>query len=627
MFQQPYDVSVPQIIPRELKQFGYDLFAAPSSTFAPVTDVPVGPDYVLGPGDTMTIYMWGLVENVLTVIVDRNGNIFLPKAGTIRLAGLRFSEGEAQIREALAKYFKKFEIKVAMQDLHTITVFVVGEVTKPAGYTISSLSTITNALYVAGGPSKQGSMRHVKLIRNNKTIVVLDLYDFLLKGDKTNDLRLETADTIFVPPIGPVAAISGTVKRPAIYELIGPTRISQLIEMAAGLIATSSLHRVQVERIRGHREKVMIDLDLTTLYEKKEPLVDVEIHDGDFVKVFPIDTAIYNWVRLEGAVRYPGDYEWKPNLKISMLLSPETVLPQAHLDRIEVIRIKPDFTYEALYTNLGAIFQGDATQDIVLEKRDRIVVNTELRPVESIVLAGEVKRPGVYTIVKGERLSSVLRRAGGFTPEAFLKATVFTRKAVRESEKVQLDKFILSQQASILQESAAYAAGGQTGEEAVDQRLISSQRIQFLNILSQQIPLGRMSIRLDQPERLENTPNDILVGDGDSLYIPRRPSSVLVLGSVRNQSAFLHKEGSNFQYYLELAGGLTPDADEKGIYILKADGSAETSFLKMRKIEIGDTVVVPLSTAAKYRPIPLARDIATIIGQFAVTLGVILAIF
>ncbi|MFH0872257.1 MAG: SLBB domain-containing protein [bacterium] len=627
MFEQPYEVSVPQVIPRALKQFGYDLFRAPSSTFAPVTDVPVGPDFILGPEDSMTIFMWGLVENVLSVTIDRNGNIFLPKAGTLRLAGLRFGEAEIQIKEALAKYFKKFEVKVVMRDLHTIKVFVVGEVVRPGGYTISSLSTISNALYVAGGPSKQGTMRTIRLMRDNKTVITLDLYDFLLKGDKTNDLRLETGDTIFVPPIGPVAAISGMVKRPAVYELKGPTRISQLIEMAAGLVPMSYLRRVQIERFRGHQEKVVTDLDVSALYEGKDPGADIEIKDGDFIKVFPIDTMVYNRVRLEGAVKYPGDYELKPNLTLSQLLTPEKLLPQAHLEKVELIRLKPDFTYEVLYVNLRSLLQGDLSQDIALQKMDRIVVSTELRALETVTVSGEVKRPGTYTIVKGEKLSSVIRRAGGFTSDAYPKAAVFTRKTIRDTEKEQLDKFLKAQQQALLQESAAYAAAGQAETEAAVQRQAVAQRQQLLTLLSQQIPLGRMAIRLAEPEKLENTPDDILLTDGDTLFIAKRPSSVLVLGSVYNQSAFLHKEGENYQYYLERAGGLTREADGKGIYMLKADGSAEKSFLKMRKIEVGDTIVVPVSTEAKYRPIPLARDIATIIGHFAVTLGVLIALF
>ena len=627
MFEQPYDISVPQVIPRTLTQFGYDLFKAPSSTFAPVTDVPVGPDFVLGPGDSMTLYIWGLVENVLRVTIDRNGNIFLPKAGVLRVGGLRFSEAEAQTREALSKYFKRFELKLAMNDLHTIKVFVLGEVAKPGGYTISSLSTISNALYVAGGPSKQGSMRNIRLIRNNKALVILDLYEFLLKGDKTNDLRLETGDSIFVPPIGPVVAISGMVKRPAIYELKDPTKITHLIEMAAGLVPMSYLRRVQIERISQHHEKVAMDLDLTALYEGKDPKADIEIRDGDFIKVFPIYSMIYNLVRLDGAFKYPGDYQLKPNMKLSQLLTPEKLLPQAYLDEIELIRLKPDFTYEVLHLDLRRLLRGDLSQDIALQPLDRIVVSTELKPIEKVTISGEVKRPGTYTITKGERLSSLIRRAGGFTPDAYLKAVVFTRDTIRQAEKEQLDKFLKMQQQIILQESAAYAAAGLSETEAAEQRQAAAQKQQYLTLVAQQVPLGRMAIHLAEPEKLENTPDDILLVTGDSLTIPMPPSSVLVIGSVYNQLAFLHKPNQNFQYYLARAGGPTPDADEGGIYLLRADGSAETSFLKMKKIEVGDTIVVPVSTAAKYRTVPLVKDIATIIGQFAVTLAVVARLF
>ena len=627
MFGQSYDVTVPQDINRILSQFGYDLFQAPSSTFAPVTDVPVGPEFILGPNDTMMIYIWGLVENILYLTIDLNGNIFLPKAGILHISGLRFAEAEAQIKEHLAKFFKRFDLKMTMKDLHTIQVFVVGQVAKPGGYTISSLSTISNALYVAGGPSKQGTMRNIRLIRNNKALVTMDLYEFLLKGDKTNDLRLETGDTIFVPPLGPVAAISGTVKRPAIYELKGPTPIVQLIEMGAGLVPMSHLRRVQIERVRNYTEKVAIDLDLTALYEGKDPQANIPILDGDFVKVFPIYSKIYELVRLDGAVKYPGDYQCKPGMKLSQLLTPEKLLPQAYLDKIELVRLKSDFTYEVLLFNLRGLLQGDVSQDIQLQPLDRIVVSTELRPLETVTIAGEIKRPATYTITKGEKLSSLLRRAGGFTPDAYPKATVFTRETVRQAEKEQLDKFLKRQQQAILQESAAYAAAGLSETEAAEQRQVADQRQQYLILAAQQVPLGRMEIHLADPEKLENTPDDILLVTGDSLTIPKRPSSVLVIGSVYNQSAFLHKPNQNFQYYLARAGGPTPDADESGIYLLRTDGSAETTFLKMKKIEVGDTIVVPLSTAAKYRVVPLVRDVATIIGQFALALGVFIRLF
>ena len=424
-----------------------------------------------------------------------------------------------------------------------------------------------------------------------------------------------------------MAAISGTVKRPAIYELEGPTSISQLVEMGAGLVPMSHLRRVQIERVRNYTEKVAIDLDLTALYERKDLKADIQILDGDFVKVFPIYSSIYELVRLEGAVKYPGDYQCKPNMRLSQLLTPDKLLPQAYLDKIELVRLKSDFTYEVLYFNLRGLLQGDVSQDTELRALDRIVVSTELKLVEAVTIAGEIRRPGSYTIIKGERLSSLIRRAGGFTADAYPKAAVFTRDTIRQAEKEELDKFVKMQQQVIFQESAAYAAAGLSETEAAEQRAVALQRQQYLTLAAQQVPLGRMAIHLAELEKMENTPDDILLMTGDSLTIPKRPSSVLVIGSVYNQSAFLHKSNQNFQYYLARAGGPTPDADESGIYLLRADGSAETSFLKMKKIEVGDTIVVPLSTAAKYRLIPLTKDIATIIGQFALALGVFIRLF
>jgi protein involved in polysaccharide export with SLBB domain len=314
-------------------------------------------------------------------------------------------------------------------------------------------------------------------------------------------------------------------------------------------------------------------------------------------------------------------------MRLSQLLTPDNLLPQAYLDKIELVRLKSDFTYEVLYFNLRTLLQGDVSQDIELRALDRVVVSTELKLVETVTIAGEIKRPGNYTITRGERLSSLIRRAGGFTADAYPKAAVFTRDTIRLAEKEELDTVLKMQQQMILQESAAYGAAGLSEADAAQQRAAAAQRQQYLTLAAQQVPLGRMAIHLAEPEKMENTPDDIPLMTLDSLTIPKRPSSVLVIGSVYNQSAFLHKANQNFQYYLARAGGPTPDADESGIYLLRADGSAETSWLKMKKVEPGDTIVVPMSTAAKYMVVPLTKDIATIIGQFALALGVFIRLF
>src|SRR3989454_11538795 len=201
-----------------LRQYGYSMFAANVSTFAPVDDIPVGPDYVLGPGDDLSINVWGAVDSTLIRTVDRNGRIVLPKVGDLRIWGLTFSQADRLIRDELARYFRGFQASVTMGRLRTVSVHVVGEVCQPGVYTLSSLSTVTNALYSAGGPTKLGSLREVRLLRSNVQVARIDLYDFLQRGDRTRDYRLESGDTIFVPTVGDVVAVAGEVKRPAIFQ-------------------------------------------------------------------------------------------------------------------------------------------------------------------------------------------------------------------------------------------------------------------------------------------------------------------------------------------------------------------------------------------------------------------------
>ena len=233
-----------------LRQYGYSMFAGNVTTFAPVDDIPVGPDYVLGPGDDLTINVWGAVDSTLIRTVDRNGRIVLPKVGDLRIWGLTFSQADRLIRDELSRYFRGFQTSVTMGRLRTVSVHVVGEVCQPGVYTLSSLATVTNALYSAGGPTKLGSLREVRLLRSNVQVARIDLYDFLQRGDRARDYRLESGDTIFVPTVGDVVAVAGEVKRPAIYEVQTGTRLADVVTLAGGVTppasVTTSARRVPV---------------------------------------------------------------------------------------------------------------------------------------------------------------------------------------------------------------------------------------------------------------------------------------------------------------------------------------------------------------------------------------------
>ncbi len=596
-----------------LRQYGYSLFASPISTFAPVEDVPVGPNYILGPGDTLMLNIWGAMEGQVILTVDRNGEVALPSAGPLRIWGLRFSQADEIIRKQLGRYYKGFKANVTMARLRTIRVYIVGEVCQPGAFTLSSLSTVTNALFAAGGPLKLGSLRNIQLKRNNHTVGTVDLYDFLLRGDKTKDFQLQSGDTIFVPPIGPSVAVAGQIMRPAIYELAGPTRIMDLIKMAGGLTPRSYMKRVQVIRARPNAGREVIDLDLSSNRGNGHGSREVILGSGDFVKIYPTDPRIYNTVRLEGAVKYPGNYELKSDMRLGDILAKDNLLPEAYSDRVEIARLKEDLTTEIISAELSKAWEGDEAQNIRLQRMDLISVRSNFKTPGTIKLEGEVVRPGLYRVTGGEHLSSVIRRAGGFTDKAFLKGSVFIRRSVESVERRRLNDFMYQQEQVLLADQT--------------QNDLLPQRREQLRLLASKITLGRIVIRLDEVDKLEGSANDIILEDGDSLKLPQKPSTVLVLGSVRNPTAVLHSEDKDLQFYLNRAGGLLPQAAPKEIYLLKADGSAIAGFMKLRDIEPGDVIVTPSDTSIKYDRLALIKSLATVAGQVAISIASMVAIF
>ena len=609
-----------------LRQYGYSMFSASVSTFAPVDDIPVGPDYVLGPGDDLTINVWGAVDSTLVRTVDRNGRIVLPKVGDLRIWGLTFVQADRLIRDELARYFRGFQTSVTMGRLRTVNVYVVGEVCQPGVFTLSSLSTVTNALFSAGGPTKLGSLREVRLIRNGYQVARLDLYDFLQRGDRTRDYRLESGDTIFVPPIGDVVAVAGEVKRPAIYEVRSDTRLADVVTMAGGVTPTSYLRRVQLVRALPSSERVTVDVDLTGYYLKGDEASNPPVNGGDLVLIHRSDPRIYNTVRVEGAVKYPGAYELKPMMRISQLLPVEKLLPEAQPERVEIARRKPDLSLEIVPVNLRRAWSGETDADVLLKPLDEVTVRTELKPARTITLTGQLVRPGVYTIAEGERLSSVLERAGGYTDRAFLRGAVFTRAALRRIEQEQLDNFVKAQEQRILATAATVVVGAEKEEVAATQQALQARREQ-LRMLATKVVVGRMVVHLDAPDKLKGTGDDVVVTEGDTLEVPEPPQSVLVLGSVRNSTSVQYKQGANVDYYINRVGGLSREADKKEVHIVKADGSAVSSFTNIRDVEPGDSIIVPPKAEEKIRTLPTIRDIVQTLGSALLGLAALAVLF
>jgi polysaccharide biosynthesis/export protein len=311
-----------------LRVYGRTLFNGVPSTFAPVDHIPVPANYSIGPGDQLLIRAWGKIDLDSVVTVDRNGQISLPKVGTLDVVGLRYDQLDGYLRTSIGSIYKGFELNVTLGHLRSIQVFVLGSARQPGEYTVSSLSTLVNALLASGGPSATGSMRHIQLRRADKLQSEFDVYDLLRKGDKSHDVQLLSGDVIFIPPVGAQVAISGSVNEPGIYELRGETTVNAALEEAGGLTELAATQRVLLERIDDHsvRKVEEFSLDASGL---QRPL-----QDGDLLRIDPISPKFENALTLQGSVAQPGRYVWKEGMRVSDLIpSRDFLITRNHWNR------------------------------------------------------------------------------------------------------------------------------------------------------------------------------------------------------------------------------------------------------------------------------------------------------
>ena len=297
-----------------LPVFGRDLFRQAPSTFAPGDQIPVTPSYIVGPGDDILLRLWGPESFNSQLTVDRSGSVYIPKVGAVHVAGLRFDQLQAQITSELSRSYRNFQISVNLGRLRSIQVYVVGEARRPGAYTISSLSTVLNALFASGGPDVQGSLRHIQVRRGGLTLGEFDLYDLVLRGDKSRDIPLETGDTIFIPPVGPQVAVAGSVRHPAIYELRGETTVAQMLALAGGLAPTAATGQISLERIEGNQRRHAMSVALNAAGGA------LPLRDGDVLYAGHISPGYEQSVTLRGNLANPGRFAWHPGMRLSEIL-------------------------------------------------------------------------------------------------------------------------------------------------------------------------------------------------------------------------------------------------------------------------------------------------------------------
>ena len=384
-------------------------------------DLPVGPDYVVGPGDSLSIDLWGGVSTKLVRVVDRQGRVTLPEAGPLLVSGRSLGEVQQSIQKAIGTQYRDTSADVSVSRLRTVRVYVVGEVEEPGAYDISSLSTALNALVAAGGATPRGSLRSLKHMRGRQELEEIDAYDLLLHGVTPDAKRLENGDTLLVPPAGAQATVTGMVRRPAIYELHGEKTVADVLELAGGILPAAALRHVEVQRLEAHEKRTMLSLDLSSENSAPSQLASFRIQDGDEIHIFPIAPYNQDTIYLQGHVLRPGRYSYRDGMKLTDLIaSYEEILPEPAAHYAEIIRLNPpDFRPGVVSFDLAAAMK-DPTTAPQLQPLDtvRVFSRYDFEAAPAIRVSGEVRQPGKYGIPGQMHLRDAIYLAGGLTPEA-----------------------------------------------------------------------------------------------------------------------------------------------------------------------------------------------------------------
>ena len=709
-----------------LKPFGYDLFANAPTTFAPAASIPVSSDYLLGPGDTLDILFYGKTNTAFSLEINREGFVDFPQLGPVGLAGLTYGEAKDMLQARIAAQIIGTQVSISMGSLRSMQVFVLGEAFKPGAYTVSSLSTITHALVSSGGVSDIGSLRNIQLKRQGKLVATLDLYDLLLAGDTSNDVRVQAADVIYIPTVGDLASIEGQVLRPAIYELKGTESIQDLVELAGGMGPKAFAQSARLQRINFDGFMTTLDVDLTQSEDKSASL-----RGGDHLTVDAITNYKKDVVSLQGAVRHEGDFAWRDGMRVSDIVATRDKLnPDADLGAVMLVREIPNsadiemliFSFERVLADFSSednqrlmsrdkiivlsaygdratqispyitqlkrqatlgtsakivasggtvrfpgeypLVEGMSIDDLIrlsgglvesaysqsaeiaridlsnpnravssivvssltgsstmaLQPSDYVEFRTipDFRETQTISLEGEFVFPGTYAFDKGENLSSVIQRAGGFTDEAFVDGSIFLREALKIREQQELDRL-----AKVLNDDLnADRLRDANSNIAVDDAQLTLQR-NAIEALASAEAQGRLVIPL--MEILNFSVDDVALKTNDRLLIPKLSQEVTVIGEVQRPTSYLYDASFSQADYLMQSGGIKPSADKRGIYVVKAGGQVimpTRGWFRFRSAQAnigpGDTIVVPLDTDdTRIRGIPLLAEVSTIIYQLA----------
>ena len=556
-------LSLPETV--MIDHFGHELFAPTPGAAQLIENIPVSPGYVVGPGDEIVVKMWGRVEGTHRVVVDRDGKIFLPKFGSLYVAGKTFEEVKSFLK-AKVSTIAEVSSDVAMGQMKGIRISVMGEVRSPGWFNVSSLHTAVQALSLAGGTKDIGSLRRIKILRAGREIQEVDLYDFLLSGNTRADIRMLQGDVIFVPVVGRLTAIVGEVRRPAIYELRGEKTVLDLVRMAGGLAPAAWKRRVQVERLEGHLSRVILDASFEELEQGR---VSIELSDGDIVRVHPIVGGDANAVTLEGNVVRPGRYELKPGMTVGALVKDvKDFLPGTYFDYAVLTRlVPPDQHKEIIPVNLREIvLEKRKEADVPLAALDTLTVynRSAFRDLPKATISGEIR---------------LTRRELVKPPKTEAQATTGKAEAESKSDK---DVLTFEIHAGMRVADLVKMAGGLT-------RLAHLPRAELVRVDANR---AYHTIYFDLGKALDGDPNENLLLENEdhvrihSIMETRYRRDVTASGDVNNPGDYILTEGMRLSDLLFKAGGFKESAYAKEAELVRREVTPGGDLVKTQTLTV-----------------------------------------
>lgn len=648
--------------------FGSELFTSKSLSFEPNQNMPTPPNYILGPGDQLDLNVFGIQQFAFSGSVSKNGTINIPNVGEVFVSGLPFDGVKSKLQKQVGRIYTTLasgssKFSVSVSNYRTILVTIIGA-QQPGNYRLSAMSSVYNALHVAGGPSDIGSYRKIELIRNNKVIRTIDLYRFLTRGDQSDNISLTDNDVIRIPSFEGRITLEGEIKRPGIFEVINGENLQQIIRYASGFTDNAYKNRILV------KQKTNVELKVTDLNETTFAAYVPKA--GDVISVDKILERYENRVQIKGAVFRPGEYSLPVSGTMTikdLVLKADGVAENVFLTKASLVRQKEDLTKEYISFNLKAALNGETNANMTLQKEDIVMVfyNQELLDSHQVSIGGEVRKPGSFNYVSGMTLYDLLLESEYFTELAASSVTVFRNKKDTEynpKDQEKLVSFNLTIDPKNADSAATFLLEPQ--DQVVVRRVVTFETPQMIDLTGEILYPGGYAI-LKKEERVldfiqraggltdeadkgaikvvrnglsipidwkainknPNRPGNLVLQAGDAVQIPNKSYTVTVSGGVMFNTEVPYRNGKGAKYYINNSGGTVEKGWLKKVYVVYANGSASTtsSFLGIRNypdILPGSRIFVPLKPEKQKTSTGEIVGISSVLASLA---GILLAVF